>query len=743
MQSGTQPRQRATKSSRYLPGERVAVLLPLPLATASGGAYDYRVPEGETLGEGDFVAVPLGRQRAAGVVWGRGEGGIAEARLKDVIGRFDCPPLDATARAFIDWVAQYTLNPKGAVLKMAMSVPDALTPPKPVAAYALNPAAPALRMTKARRRVLAALTDGPPRPAIELAREAGVGKTVIKCLADAGALITVALPARTPGPEPDGRRPGPQLSADQRDAAALIRKAVTDGGFSVTVLEGVPGSGKTEVYFEAVAEALAAGGQALVLLPEIALGAQWMARFRARFGAAPGEWHSELAAGRRRRTWRSVAENHVKMVVGARSALYLPFHDLRLIVVDEEHDASFKQEDGAVYNARDMAVVRARLGKIPIVLASATPSLETAVNAEAGRYRKLHLPDRHQGAPLPEIGVIDMRQEKTPSGRWLSPTLADALSQTFADGEQAMLFLNRRGYAPLTLCRACGHRMACPSCTAWLVEHRAGSRLVCHHCGYTAKVPAACPACGAESSFAACGPGVERLAEEVAELFPNARVRVAASDTVTGPKEAAELVESIEDHAVDLIIGTQIVAKGYHFPLLTLVGAVDADLGLSGGDLRAAERTYQLLYQLAGRAGRADRPGRVWLQTYMPEHPVMRALVSGDGTRFLEAEAASRRAAGMPPFGRLAAVIVSGLDERAVDDAARKLGRAAPTGDGIQVLGPAPAVFALLRGRHRRRLLLKASRDANVQAALRDWLKRVEVPGKVRVQVDVDPISFL
>ena len=743
MQSGTRPRQRQTETPRYQPGERVAVLLPLPLSTASGGAYDYRVPAGEALADGDFVAVPLGRRQAVGVVWGKGEGGVAEARLKDVIGRLDCPPLDATARAFIDWVAQYTLNPRGAVLKMAMSMPDALTPPKPVAAYALAPDAPALRMTKARERVIAVLKDGPPRPAAELAREAGVGTGVVKGLADAGALIAVALPARAAGPEPDWRLPGPALSPDQRDSAETLKKAVAGGGFSVTVLDGVPGSGKTEVYFEAVAEALKACGQVLVLLPEIALGAQWLARFRARFGAQPGEWHSELPAGQRRHTWRAVAEGRIKAVVGARSALYLPFRDLGLIVVDEEHDASFKQEDGAVYNARDMAVVRARLGGIPIVLASATPSLETVVNAVAGRYMKLHLPDRHQGAPLPEIGVIDMRKEKTPPGRWLSPTLTDALRQTFADGEQAMLFLNRRGYAPLTLCRACGHRMACPSCTAWLVEHRLGGRLVCHHCGYTMRPPAACPACAEEASFAACGPGVERLAEEVAALFPEARVRVAASDTITGPKAAAELVHSIEDHEVDLIIGTQIVAKGYHFPLLTLVGAVDADLGLAGGDLRAAERTYQLLYQLAGRAGRADRPGRVWLQTYMPEHPVMQALTSGDGARFLEAEAASRRANAMPPFGRLAAVIVSGLDERAVEEVARKLGRAAPTGDGIQVLGPAPAVFALLRGRHRRRLLLKASRDANVQAAVRDWLARVEVPGKVRVQVDVDPTSFL
>ncbi|MFQ5765491.1 MAG: primosomal protein N' [Rhodospirillales bacterium] len=724
---------------RYSAGGRVAVLLPLPLA----GAYDYRVPEDTALAAGDFVAVPLGRRQAVGVVWGEGTGGVAESKVKDVIGRLDCPPLPEVSRRFVDWVARYTMSAPGAVLKMAMSVPAALEPPRPVTAFALNPDPPRFRRTKARERVLRVLAEGPPRPATELAREAGAGPSVVRGLAEAGVLVSVALPARPPGPEPDWRLPGPELSPDQGAAARRLVQAAATGGFQVTLLEGVPGSGKTEVYFQAVAEALKGGGQVLVLLPEIALSAQWLDRFQQRFGARPGIWHSDLTPAERRHTWRAVAEARVRVVVGARSALYLPFPDLRLIVADEEHDPSFKQEDGVVYNARDMAVVRARLGDIPIVLVSATPSLETVVNAEGGRYGRLHLPDRHAGALLPEIDLIDMRTQETPSGHWLSPALGDALARTLARGEQAMLFLNRRGYAPLTLCRACGHRMQCPRCTAWLVAHRRGGRLLCHHCGYSAATPGHCPACEAAESFAACGPGVERLAEEVAATFPEARFRIAASDTMTGPKAAEALVREIEDHAIDLVIGTQIVAKGYHFPLLTLVGAVDADLGLSGGDLRAAERTYQLLYQVAGRAGRAERPGRVLLQTYMPEHPVMQALKAGDRERFLEAEAEGRRQAGMPPFGRLAALIVSGLDEAAVDAAARALGLAAPKAGGIEVLGPASAPFALLRGRHRRRFLVKAAKDANPQGAIRDWLALVKVPGKVRVQVDVDPISFL
>ena len=542
------------------------------------------------------------------------------------------------------------------------------------------------------------------------------------------------------------------LSPAQHAASAALRARLTkDGdtapGFSVTLLDGVTGSGKTETYFEAIATALGTGRQVLVLLPEIALSAQWLARFAARFGAQPTEWHSELTAAQRRITWRAIAEGRARVVVGARSALFLPYPELGLIIVDEEHEGAFKQEEGVIYHARDMAVVRAQMSEIPLLLVSATPSLETVVNVKMGRYAGLHLPDRHAGAKLPEVSIIDMRADPPPHGNWLSPVLLQALEMAFSQGEQAMLFLNRRGYAPLTLCRACGHRLHCPRCTAWLVEHRfresTRGRLQCHHCGFIIAVPGRCPACEEEDSLVACGPGVERLAEEASAHFPGIRLAIATSDNIRGPRAAAELVRGIEERDTDLLIGTQIVAKGYHFPLLTLVGVVDADLGLAGGDLRATERTYQLLHQVAGRAGREARPGRVLLQTYMPDNKVMLALASGERNRFLEAEAADREQTGMPPFGRLTALIVSGPDERTVERAAGALGRAAPNAEGIAVLGPAPAPLALLRGRHRQRLLLKARKDITVQPLVRCWLNAVRLPPKVRVQVDVDPYSFL
>ena len=728
----------ASHAADFGPGSMVGVLIPLPL----DGPYDYRVPEDLAVDLGDFVSVPLGPRQVNGVVWAKGSGEVPKGRLRDLVARLDVPPLPSAELAFLRWVADYTITSPGSVLRLAMSAPAALAPPKPQIGYARGPRSPE-RMTPARGRVLEELDRGPPRAAADLARAAGVSASVIRGMADVGALVPVELAHDLGLGVPDPAAKGFRLSEIQAEAARQLRARVGEGGFSVTLLDGVTGAGKTEVYFEAVAETLKRGQQALVLVPEITLTAQWLERFQRRFGATPAEWHSELGAGSRRTIWRAVAEGRVPVVVGARSALFLPYPDLGLIVVDEEHDASYKQEDGVIYNARDMGVVRARAGGFPAVLVSATPSLESLTNAQAGRYARVHLTDRHGAAELPAVETVDMRAEPPPRGAWLSPVVTTAVADALAEGSQAMLFLNRRGYAPLTLCRTCGHRLDCPNCSAWLVEHRHVGDLQCHHCGYRVRQPATCPECGAQDSLAACGPGVERVAEEVIGHFAGARVTVMTSDTVAGPAAAAELVRAMADHEIDILIGTQIIAKGHHFPLLTVVAVVDADLGLAGGDLRAIERTYQLLAQVAGRAGRAERRGRVFLQTYHPDHPVMAALISGDRDAFLARESEDRRAQSLPPFGRLVALIASGPDGRRVEDFARTLARAAPDAANVRVLGPAPAPLSLLRGRHRHRLLLKAKRGVDVQEYVRRWVAGVPTPGGVRLQVDVDPYSFL
>ena len=594
------------------PLRRVHVLLPLPLASA----YDYAVPMGEHINLGDFVSVPLGRRAVIGVVWGEGsadpDNAVAASRLRPIAERLDVPAMAEVTRRFVEWLADYTCAAPGAALRMTMNVPAALEAPRPRLAFILAGPAPA-RITGARQRVMDVLADGMSLPGATIAELAAVSSGVVRGLVKQGTLREVQLPAEMAVPEPDWQQQGETLSEDQAVAADALRARVEAGGYSTTLLDGVTGAGKTEVYLEAVAATLAQGRQVLVLVPEIGLTAQWLARFETRFGAPPLAWHSDLGTARRRLTWRAVAQGRAKVVVGARSALFLPYTDLGLIIVDEEHDGAFKQEDGVIYHARDMAVLRASLGEIPIVLVSATPSLESRVNVETGRYDTLHLPNRIGTAELPRIEAVDMRAEALTESRWISETLITAMNETFARGEQVLLFLNRRGYAPLTLCRACGYRIQCPNCTAWMVEHRFHGRLQCHHCGHNQRQPDACPDCGAEDALVACGPGVERLGEEVEALFPDVSRMLIASDTVRGPEAAAEAIRQIAEGEVSLIIGTQIVAKGHHFPMLTLVGVIDADLGLQGGDLRAAERTYQMLHQVAGRSGRAQRPGRALL----------------------------------------------------------------------------------------------------------------------------------
>lgn len=727
----------ATTARQDAQTRRIAVLLPLPLE----GPYDYVVPEALTVRAGDFVAVPLGPREVLGVVWdGSPQHTPPKHHLRPLKAKLELPPLPEVLRRFIDWVAAYNCVPQGTVLRLALRMRAALDPPA-TSAFLMRGSKRPPRMTEARSAVLKIAEDGMPRSASELAKAAGVSREVVRNLVCLGALKPVTLAADAPFPEPLPDFAPPELEPAQARAAEALVRSVRRGSFGVTLLDGVTGAGKTEVYFEAVAETLRGGGQALVLLPEIALTVQFLERFARRFGCRPAIWHSDLSPRLRRHTWRAVLGGNVRVLIGARSALYLPFPDLRLIVVDEEHERAYKQEDGVIYHARDMAVVRAKIGNHPVVLASATPSLETIVNAESGRYGRLHLPVRHGDAKLPKLTAIDLRVTPPEQGQWLAPPLVTAMAETLAAGEQVLLFLNRRGYAPLTLCRACGHRMKCPHCSAWLVQHRYWRKLVCHHCGYERKEPDRCPSCGSEGRLVACGPGIERVAEEVEQRFPHARIALLSSDRPPG--ELRETLTAMAEGAIDVAIGTQLVAKGHHFPKLTLVGVVDADLGLEGGDLRAGERTFQLLQQVAGRAGRADRSGRALLQTYDVEHPVIQALVKGDRDGFVAAEMEARRAAGLPPFGKLAAIILSGSDLRALARQARALAQKAPREEGVMVLGPAPAPLALLRGRHRLRFLVKAHRDVDLSAYMRRWTQALRLPRSVHLVIDIDPQSFL
>jgi primosomal protein N' (replication factor Y) len=716
-----------------------SVLLPLPLPEA----FDYAEPEGLALSPGDQVAVPLGPRLVRGVVTQLRDAAGGNRPLKPVAGLLDDPPIPPRTLDFVTWAARYSADMPGQPLAIALR--GARAPkPRPERIVVATGAAPA-RPTAAREKVLAALAEGGAASAAELARRAGVSSGVVKALLDEGVLETRLQVQACAFAEPDAASPGPSLNASQAAAAETLRGMVAEGGFNVALLDGVTGSGKTEVYLEAAAAALAAdpAAQVLILLPEIALTQAVIGRVAARFGAAPGEWHSDVAPPERRRVWEAVAAGRCRVVVGARSALFLPFRKLRLIVVDEEHDASFKQEEGFIYHARDLAVARGKIEDAAVVLASATPSLETLRNAETGRYRWLRLSARHGAARMPAIALIDLREAPPERGRWLSPPLVAAMGETFARGEQTLLFLNRRGYAPLVLCKACGEKLCAPDTDSWLVEHRYSGRLVCHLTGFSMPKPEACPHCAAKESLVSIGPGVERVEEEAKALFPQARLGVFSSDTAFDAREARRLVGAMEAGEIDILVATQAAAKGHNFPNLTLVGVVDADLGLRGGDLRAAERTFQLLAQASGRAGRAERPGRALLQTWGPDHAVMQALAAQDRDGFVAAEMAEREAAGLPPFGRLAAVVVSGPDAAALEAFAQAMARAAPNAPGAEVYGPADAPLGLVRGRRRKRFLVRADRGVDLSAYMAAWRARVRPPGAIRVSVDIDPYSFL
>ena len=719
----------------------VSVLIPLALP----GPYDYAVPADMQLEEGAIVRVPLGPRQFHGVVWGPGLADETDAdlarKIKPIIALCDVPPLAEELRGFVDWVANYVMARPGAVLRQVMRVPAAFEPPKPLIVYTAGDQPD--KMTAARTRIYDALAERGAMASAELARVAGVSASVVKTLIAGGHLTAREMAGDKHFPMPDAQYRRLDLSKAQADVAQALSAAVKTAQFTTHLLDGVTGAGKTEVYFEAIARALESGKKALILLPEIALTTQFLDRFEARFGCEPALWHSGLSPAERRRTWREIAEDRVQVLVGARSALFLPWRNIGVIIVDEEHDGGFKQEDGVIYNARDMAVVRGQLADCPVILSTATPSLESYVNAQEGRYVAHRLTARHGAAQLPEIELVDMRTDPPPRGNWLVPQMVERVGAAIERGEQALLFLNRRGYAPLTLCRACGHRYACPDCDAWMVEHRFRKQLQCHHCGHMEGVPESCHGCGEADKLAACGPGVERITEEIIGHFPDARTLVLSSD-MGGVAAMREAIARISAGDADIIVGTQIVAKGHDFPNLSFVGVVDADLGLGNGDLRAGERTYQLLSQVAGRSGRrADKPGFAMLQSHMPDHPVLQALAAGAREQFFEREIAARQMAQMPPFGRLAALIISATNPDEGLAFVRQLSARIPAHAQVRVLGPAPAPIARIRNRYRYRFLLKAERQAPLQGFISQWLNDVKPRGSVRLSVDIDPYNFL
>jgi primosomal protein N' (replication factor Y) len=660
--------------------QRIGVILPLPF----GGVYDYLVPSSLEVYPGMIVRVDFGKKSLHGVVWHHHtDANLPLTKLKYISATLNQFHFNKETLEFLKWVSTYTMFPLGAVLKMMLSVPEVFVP-----------------------------------------------------------LKRSSLPH--PCSEPDIYFNPPSLELQQEEAVSFIKSSF-EKGYSVTLLEGVTGSGKTEIYLELIRNILREEKQVLILLPHISLAPQIANRFEQRFGVLPILWHSSLTKSQRREAWKQISQGDAKVVMGARSSLFLPYSNLGMIIVDEEHDLSYKQEEGVIYQARDLAVTRAYLGNIPCLLSSATPSLETLYNCSLGRYRHFRLNSRYGEAQLPRVHLIDMRHKTAFKEKkfWISDTLANQILATVTAGEQALLYLNRRGYAPLTLCGECGEKLNCPYCSAWLVHHRKFEKFLCHYCGHTLHLSNNCLKCGSYDAWVCCGPGVERITEEVNQRFPSFRTATISSDLIEDAQAMTELTEIIQKKEVDILIGTQLITTGYHFPHLTLVGIIDADLGLSGGDLRASEKTHQTLQQVSGRAGREKKLGQVYLQTYNPDHPVLNSLLSNDREDFITQELHDRKKGNMPPFTRLAALIFSSLNHEAAKLAAQNLARCAPYGEGFLVLGPSPAPLSLVRGKYRWRMLLQTPRKVSIQSVLKQWLNKVKIPSNVTLKIDIDPYSFL
>ena len=719
------------------------------VANIPNAGYDYRLTEPADIGT--FVRVHVMNRPCIGVIWGIGDSNLPAAKIKNISSVFS-HKLNVSDLQWIGRMSEWTLIPMGMVLRLIVNIPDAFCPPRMEPLYAYNSDA-SCRMTQNRQAVADAYSsnDNDAMTISDIQNIARVSNAVVRSMIKNETLIPV-------GEQPKQKNAAPityhdcgniKLNNQQQAAADTIGQSVQAGGFSVHLLDGITGSGKTQVYFDSAWRAYSMGRSVLLMMPEIALTAQFMSRFKNRFGENPVVWHSNLTADRRREIWHGVLDGTIKMVVGTRSALFLPWQDLGLIVIDEEHDTSYKQEDMGNYHARDMAILRAKISGIPVVLASATPSAETLENVNLGKYQHLKLTSRFGGAQLPDISTIDLREnrpepytvDETEQTGFLSQPLCDALAETLFAGHQAMLFINRRGFAPITQCKKCGWTSVCPECSVGMTYHKRIGKLLCHMCGRTMPMPKTCPDCGGDVSMR--GVGLEKIEQEVNVRFPNARKALVSSDIITSRQSLERLVNKIEQGEIDIIIGTQILAKGHHFPNLTLVGVIDADMGLFGTDFRAAEHTFQQLFQVAGRAGRGEYAGRVLLQTYQPEHPVLTAICASDRDSFMQTDMMGRKMANMPPYGQLIAVIVEGQRESALQSYCNALRDAIPNLKGAKIMGPITAQIYQIRNWYRMRFLVAGPRNANLQPVVSHWLESVKQPVNIRVKIDVNPMNFM
>ena len=659
----------------------INILLPLPF----NQTFQYLCNEEEKVELGDFVLVPFKDKIVTGCIWenkSKLKKQLPKKKIRNIEKKLNFSPLNKQNRDFIDWVSNYTMNNLGSTLKLCLSIKQIFKKKK-----------------------------------IEKIKEQFLN-----------------LPSNKP-----------LLTKEQSNAKKYIFQKIDNKKFSTVVIDGVAGSGKTEVYFEAINKCLMEKKQVLVLLPEISMTTQWFDRFKKKFKTNPLLWHSDIKGSEKIKIWKSILEDNVNIVVGARSSLFLPFKNLGLIIIDEEHDQSFKQEEGIIYNARDMAVVRAKISNIPIILCSATLSIETKLNVLERKYDVVKLKQAYGEAGLPEVKIIDLGKNPPEKGMWLTDEVHRELKKTIEFGNQALFFLNRRGFAPYVFCNSCYKKILCPNCDVGLVFHKKIDNLICHHCGYKSLLEnnkKICKESEKKCDLFLYGPGVEKIYEEIKNKNKNLNIEILTSDVMQKKGKGETILRKFEREEINVIIGTQILAKGHHFPKLTLVVIVDADFGFIGGDLRAAEKTFQLLTQVSGRSGRSRLSGKVLIQSTMADNPILKKIKRFDLNGFFLEELNIRKESGLPPFKKLCSLMLISKNEKKLNDFCRKMKVNIEPSNEFEVLGPAPPFISYIRGKYRKRFIIRCSRNKNIQQFVSIWLKKLQIPFDLKIAVDIDPYNF-
>lgn len=718
----------------------VKILLPLPF----NDGFIYFVKKEDDPKIGNIFSIPFGKKKIFGIIikiLDEIPNNIIESKIKFVEEKFKDFSIDPKLIEFFFWVANYNLTPAGLIAKLSIATFLNNSHKKSteiIIKINENYQFPS-KVTKKRQKILNFLTNS-PQTLENIKKNTDLSLSLINKMTKDNLLIKEKhenirkIKEITQNIDPNIFKLR-QLSEKQQKIANQLPLE----NFQTSFLDGVTGSGKTEIYFYLISKILEQNsGQILFLLPEIILTTQLIRNFKDRFGFEAEIWHSKITSSKKEKIFHSIISGDIKILIGTRSALFLPFENLKAIIVDEEHDESFKQEDKVSYHGRDMAIVRAKIENIPVLLGSATPSLETYQNAISGKYKHLILTEKFSRNDDVKIEIIDLKKEKLEKNHFLSQKLLDQIALNLLDKKQSLLFLNKRGYASITICKNCGEIADCPNCSINITYHQKINRLICHHCGYNDSLPKKCSKCGAEDSFLLSGVGVEKIQEEINNKFPNARIALMTSDEIKDLDIAKKIIDQIMNDQIDIIIGTQMIAKGYHFPKLSLVGVIDGDASFYNNSLRTSERSYQLLTQIIGRAGREKYSGQVLIQSYNIKNPIFEYIIKQDRDKFLNQEIAQRKILNLPPFGKMAEIIANDFQPKIAIETLRKILKNTDFNKNVQILGPAPMAVTKIKNRYYYRLILNSKKNFNLQNYIQNITKGLKLQNSTRVKIIID-----